>query len=288
VKKPKTLGGTQFWADRVVVDDHRLQEHVRFGRARVLDGADRRLHTGRSLDDARRAFDDAVARPRQRGDHLVFFLHGYGGKTRRMFKLRDAAREAGFTAEVVQYPSLFRTIEELAASISDLVVESAAAHGRIKKVSLVAFSMGGLVASLVAHRLVQRRDAPSLARLITIGTPHGGSPLADVTKWLTSLGGPNIAELTTASRRAMRHLPEAKAARIGVVGSGGFRNGWTLLGLIGEGDGIVELSSAVDVPNAARFVVEGVRHTELPSDPAVIDAVTTFLDAGQFSSTRRS
>lgn len=175
MKRPKTLGGTQFWSDRVVVDDHRLQEHVRFGRARVLDGADRRLHTGRSIDDARRAFDKAVARPRQRGEHLVIFLHGYGGKTKRMIKLRDAARKAGFTAEVVQYPSLFRTLEELAASITDLVVASAAAHGRIKKVSVVAFSMGGLVASLVMHRVHQRRDAPALASLVTIGTPHGGS-----------------------------------------------------------------------------------------------------------------
>lgn len=38
---PQTLAGTQFWRDRVVVDDHRIQQHVRFGRegsAEALDG----------------------------------------------------------------------------------------------------------------------------------------------------------------------------------------------------------------------------------------------------------
>jgi len=193
-----------------------LASHVRFGRARVLAAADYRLHTGSSVDDAREAFERHVPRSKQRGSHLVVLLHGYGGKATRMSPLRDAVREAGMRAEVVQYPSLFRTIDETASSIVDLVEASAAAHGQVQTVSMVGFSMGGLVASQAMRRLNDRRDSPKIGRLVTIGTPHGGSRIADLFKPLTFLGGPNVSELAHSSRQAFGHLKGLRVP-VGVV-----------------------------------------------------------------------
>lgn len=280
MKRPKTLGGTQFWRDRVVIDDHRLPQHVRFGRVRVLDAEDRRIHTGVMFTAAHAAFTKAVGKPKQHGDHLVMLLHGYGGRTSRMFALRDAARAAGFVAEVIQYPSFFRTIDELAGSIADLIIASAAHHrGRIKTVSLVAFSMGGLVASAVMAKLAQRRGAPRLGSLVTIGTPHLGSPIAGLTTWLAWLGGPNISELLVRDRRELAVLP----VPLGVVAGRGHRNGWTLLGLMGDGDGIVELVSALGSGASDQLVIDGVKHARLANNEAVIDAVVRFLATGRFA-----
>ncbi len=276
---PQTLGGTQFWRDRLVVDDHRIQQHVRFGRVRVLDPYDRRLHTGTTYSAALAAFTKAVGTSHQRGDHLVVLLHGYGGKaTPRMVPLRDAVRAAGFVAEVVQYPSFFRTVDELASSITDLVAASAAHHRGIKQVSLVAFSLGGLVASAVMAKLALRKGTPRLGRLVTVGTPHLGSRIANFTKWLTFIGGPNITELVVRDRRELAVLQ----VPLGVVAGRGFINGWVLLGLLGDGDGVVELESALGVGAADSLMVNGVKHTRLPAHSEVVEGVVRFLKTGQF------
>ena len=58
----KRPGGTQWWRDRVVVRDYRIQQHVRFSRVRVLDPDDRRIHTGTSYAAAHILERSAIAR----------------------------------------------------------------------------------------------------------------------------------------------------------------------------------------------------------------------------------
>ncbi len=275
--------GSQFWADRVVVDDWRVQLHVRQGRARVLDAKNKKVFTGTAYQEAFDALTDAH-RPDDGGrDHVVFFLHGFGGRTKRMTDLCQAAREAGFLAEMVEYPSLFRRVDEIANTVAQLVIDSVALRKlHTAKVSLVAFSMGGLVASSVAHALLSAKDAPKLAHIITIGTPHLGSPLANYTKSLTLLGGPNITELTTTNTTQLTRLKAIRGLSFGVICGDGHQNAWTRLGLVGRGDGVVELASANWEGATDSLIVDKVKHTALPSNRQVIAGAIEFLTSGRF------
>jgi pimeloyl-ACP methyl ester carboxylesterase len=271
-----------FWREVLVADDLRLREHIRTGSVDVRTATNARLHKGKSLEEGRAVFTHALGTPRQAGDHLVLLLHGYGGKARRMVPLRDALRAEGFVAEVVQYPSLFRSVDEIAKSIADLCVGSAALHGgRIKTVSLVAFSMGGLVASSVVTMLQQRNAGFALGRLVTIGTPHRGSPLADLTNWLSFLGGPNITRLCTRNDEELASLRRS-GVPFGVIAGDGVRNGWTLVGQLRDGDGVVPLSSAVIEGAEDQLVVQKVKHTRLPGNTTVLESVGRYLRSGRF------
>jgi hypothetical protein len=282
-KGPKT---GHFWRELLVADDLRLREHIRTGSIDVRTGAHVRLHKGKNLEEARAAFTQALGTPRQGGEHLVLLLHGYGGKARRMVPLRDALRTEGFVAEVVQYPSLFRSVDETSKSIADLCVGSAALHGgRIKTVSLVAFSMGGLVASSVVTMLLQREAGFVPGRLVTIGTPHRGSPLADVTNWLSFLGGPNITRLCTRNDEELASLRRSGVS-FGVIAGDGVKNGWHTLGQLRDGDGVVPLNSAVIEGAEDKLVLQHVKHTALPSNPVVLESVGRYLKTGRFGGAR--
>lgn len=67
-----------------------------------------------------------------------------------------------------------------AALLADLIDRVVAAHGASATVTLVAHSMGGLVARcyLESERYGQRPGFSAVRALITIGTPHRGAPVA--------------------------------------------------------------------------------------------------------------
>ena len=71
---------------------------------------------------------------------------------------------------------------ESANTLADLVDKAAAAHGGAGKceISLIAHSMGGLVSRyyLESGKYTQCAGFSSVRRLLTLGTPHRGSPLA--------------------------------------------------------------------------------------------------------------
>jgi len=71
---------------------------------------------------------------------------------------------------------------ESANTLADLVDKAAAAHGGVGKceISLIAHSMGGLVSRyyLESGKYTQCAGFSSVRRLLTLGTPHRGSPLA--------------------------------------------------------------------------------------------------------------
>ncbi len=112
-------------------------------------------------------------------DPAFIFLHGFMGRaethvlgmTFEYFRgLRDVVSETGITARVPQMP--YRAgIEARAAAVAHVIDELP--HERI---ALVGVSMGGLV----ARALAARHDPDKRVRtVITIATPHRGSPLAD-------------------------------------------------------------------------------------------------------------
>jgi pimeloyl-ACP methyl ester carboxylesterase len=89
--------------------------------------------------------------------------------------------EASTPPTLYLYPYDWRkSIESAADGLADRLDQAAAQHGGALELSLVAHSMGGLVARhyIEGGRFSTRPAYGALRRLITLGTPHRGSPLA--------------------------------------------------------------------------------------------------------------
>lgn len=82
---------------------------------------------------------------------------------------------------LVLYPYDWRkSVEHAADGLADLLDGANAQHGAAAEISLIAHSMGGLVARhyLESGRFTTRPAYAAVRRLVTLGTPHRGSPLA--------------------------------------------------------------------------------------------------------------
>ena len=116
--------------------------------------------------------------------HVVVLVHGLDEPGRLWRDLVPALHEHGYTVLEFNYPNDQR-IHDSAQLLYDELV--ACRRRGVERVSIVAHSMGGLVArETLGSPLMYRSDPrgglarPGVARLITLGTPHGGSKLANL------------------------------------------------------------------------------------------------------------
>jgi pimeloyl-ACP methyl ester carboxylesterase len=79
------------------------------------------------------------------------------------------------------YENLDTSIEENAASLAHGLKAIGLAAGHGKRFDIVAHSMGGLI----SRHMIEFVGGVEVSRLITLGTPNGGSPWPTVQKWAT-------------------------------------------------------------------------------------------------------
>ncbi len=103
----------------------------------------------------------------------VLLLHGFAGFSVMNRPLGRMLRRAGFRPFEVGYDSWGKSLEQicerLLPRVAQLDQESAA------PLHIVAHSMGGLV----ARALIHRQRPKNLGRVVMLGTPNGGSEIAD-------------------------------------------------------------------------------------------------------------
>jgi len=105
----------------------------------------------------------------------VLLVHGYGHNASGWLLYRALLARSGWTEiYLVNYPSLVSPIETCAERVAAKVEEilKRSPHDRV---DVVAHSMGGIVARYYVHRM---GGAKHVRRLVTLGTPHAGVPLA--------------------------------------------------------------------------------------------------------------
>ncbi|MEM6904417.1 MAG: alpha/beta fold hydrolase, partial [Pseudomonadota bacterium] len=194
---------------------------------------------------------------------LIVLVHGLGRSPASMWALAAYLRARGFRTRCVGYAS---TRGDITAS-EGLLRQALAGLGPM---DLVGHSLGGLLAA----RLLRAPEGLEIGRVVQLGSPNRGSPLAEKLggTWLVRrMCGPAVADL---SREGTRPAPHP---RIGAIAGTG---GWTGMALHRPHDGAVTLRSAWQ--GAGHRTHVPVLHTLLPLSPAAARRVAEFLTLGRF------
>jgi pimeloyl-ACP methyl ester carboxylesterase len=127
-------------------------------------------------------YDSNLGRMRERvadAQSVVVLVHGIIGDTRGMVLAGGAAKDGDLGAAwdafdlvlTADYESLDTTIDQTARQLFDELVGVGVTDAH--HVVIVAHSMGGLI----SRWMIEKLDEPPLVdKLVTLGTPHGGSP----------------------------------------------------------------------------------------------------------------
>ena len=197
---------------------------------------------------SRRIFADAPAAP-------VLLLHGYGcnsGYWAHLIPLLEAARISHACADL---EPLGGDIDGYVPAVAGAIDALCAASGA-PRVVILAHSMGGLV----ARAYLRRHGAARVARLITLGTPHHGTSLAN-------LGlGANARQMRRARRGA---TPESDWLRA-LAGEEGAAARALVTSIYSHHDNIVAPQTSSHLSGARNIALGGVGHVALGSNKQVL------------------
>ena len=116
--------------------------------------------------------------------HLILLLHGYMGYSDNMAVMASSLREKFGSEALVLAPNVYALlkshdgIDVIARRVMENIRATVAAHPTLTDISLIGYSMGGLLARFLAGLLVIE-PLPFLGlapvNLVTVGTPHVGA-----------------------------------------------------------------------------------------------------------------
>ena len=196
-----------------------------------------------------------------------------------MRPMRQALESARHPVLNLDYRSRHLPLDALAASIHPSVAGFAATIPGALHV--VAHSMGGLL----ARAYLARHRPARLGRVVMLGTPNGGSEVADLLRdWplYRIVFGPAGQQLVT------RQTPDLRAALgmvdydLGILAGDRPLNPFAAALLFaGPNDGKVSVAST-RLAGMADHCVIATSHTRLPSHPQAVAAALRFLRDGNF------
>ncbi|MEJ7933403.1 alpha/beta fold hydrolase [Sphingobium sp. AN558] len=208
----------------------------------------------------------------------VVLLHGFGGMPVQMALLGRRLRRTGYAIINPHYSSWHWPVERI---VDDLAPRFARFADQVSTIHFVGHSMGGLILrAAIAHR---RPD--NLGRVVTLGTPHGGSELAD---FLYRLGmhGPFLNRagrlLRSARRPGVTAMLGAVDYPLGVI-AGNRPLSPSLAGLLLQSphDGLVSVA-ATHIEGQTDHLVLPVDHMTMIYSGTVARQIIHFLADRQF------
>lgn len=210
----------------------------------------------------------------------VVLLHGIGVGAWTLKRLERTLKRHGFATLNLDYASRKKPLEALADDIHLSIAGFAKQCGG--RVHFVAHSMGGLLTRvyIARHRPIR------LGRVVMLGTPNGGSEVADLLKELSiyrAVFGPAGLQLTTVPDPVLAGLPSPDY-EIGIIA--GCRTIAPIASafvLPRPNDGRVSVASAKLADMSDHIVVKA-SHTGLPRHSVAIEQTVAFLHHGRFRS----
>ena len=182
----------------------------------------------------------------------VLLIHGYVCNRGYWAPLSRQLARAGIAHDGVDLEPIGADIEDVVPQVEQAVAELCARTGS-KRVIIVAHSMGGLV----ARAWLRRHGAQRVARIITLGTPHHGTALA------------NLAAGTNA--RQMSRIDAAPSGWLAQLAASETPETRALItSIYSHHDNIVAPQASAQLPGARNIALGGIGHVALASDARVL------------------
>lgn len=198
----------------------------------------------------------------------VLLIHGYGCNSGYWRPMSGVLREAGITHHALDMEPVFGSIDEYAAHIHEEIEALCRATGSAQ-VIIVAHSMGGL-----ATRAYLRDFGPArLARVITLGTPHHGTALAQFGV------GINTQEMVWMASEQEGLSSEWLRRLAGSESGDTYR---LFVSIYTHHDNIVSPQTSSHLPGAKNIALHGIGHVALVPAPEVQELVVReVLETGR-------
>ena len=202
----------------------------------------------------------------------VLLVPGYGGATGGLHSLAERLTAAGRDAAVVPLPGDGTGDLATSANALDVAVRATLARTGDRSVDLVGYSAGGIVVRL----WVAAGHAGEVRRVVTLGSPHHGTSLADLAVSLAPGECPlACAELATDSA-VLARLNAGDETPAGPT----WVSIWTTQDTTVTPPGSARLAGALNLPVQSVCGGAQVTHGELPTAPLVQQMVLSELRAG--------
>jgi pimeloyl-ACP methyl ester carboxylesterase len=210
----------------------------------------------------------------------VVLLHGIGVTAHVLGEMQRALEAAGYATLNLNYASRRKALEALAEDIHPAV--DLFADGLGGSVHFVCHSMGGLLARVYLAKYRPKR----LGRVVMLGTPNGGSEIADLLKNLAAyraLFGPAGQQLTTLRDAATSAMLSNVDYPVGIIA--GSRSVYPISSIVlpRPHDGRVSVANTRLEGMADHIVIHN-SHPWLVRKGEAIAQTIAFLREGKFKS----
>jgi len=212
----------------------------------------------------------------------VVLLHGIGHSLWNMVFVERALKKAGYSTLNLSYPSRKHDIRTLGGWLRDRLEENRVWE-TADKVHFVGHSMGGLVTGTYLQLHKDSFPAEKMGRVVMLGTPHGGSEVADFlhqNPLYKYVFGPAGQELTTHARKDRKLQPWYD---LGIIaGSHNWAYPFGFFCIKESNDGCVSISSS-KLEGMKDHIVMPALHGFMGWMPRIHGQILYFLKNGEFS-----
>jgi len=202
----------------------------------------------------------------------VLLVPGYGGSTSALQALADRLTAEGRDATVVQVPGEGTGDLNASADVLGSAVDDALARSGASSVDVVGYSAGGVIARLWAAD----GGADQARRVLTLGSPHHGTTVADLAAGFVAAECPAGCQQLTTTSELLARLNAGDETPDGPT----WVSVWTTADQTVTPPESAELDGAVDLPVQDVCADSRVGHGQLPTDPLVQAIVLAELAAG--------
>jgi triacylglycerol esterase/lipase EstA (alpha/beta hydrolase family) len=219
-----------------------------------------------------RPSEEAAAPAAQEIPGPVLLVPGYGGRTDALQPLADRLTAAGRDATVVALPGDGTGDLRESAAALDREVTAALARTGADSVDVVGYSAGGLVARL----WVADGGAGTARRILTLGSPHHGTQLADLAGEVAPQRCPVGCQQMATGSDLLAGLNADDETPVGPT----WVSIWTTQDETISPPDSSRLDGAVNLPLQSVCADVRVTHGQLPRYPVVQEMVVLELGAG--------
>lgn len=216
------------------------------------------------------------------GKEMVVFLHGIGHARPNMHFIEKAFKKQGYKTLNKTYPSVKHEIKALSKWLNDMLEEKQIWED-YDKVHFVSHSMGGLVTGFYLQEYKEDIPVTKLGRVVMLGTPHGGSEVADGLQdfWLYKLiFGPAGQQLTTEARKDEKLKPDYE---LGIIaGTKHWMYPFGMYFIKGEHDGCVSVKST-RLEGMKDHIILPVLHGVMGFNSKIHKQALHFIEHGEFN-----